>query len=100
MLLTWFAAAVLAGAAFAWAAHRYNDHHPAEVGLAPGAGTQSPPIINMAAIRVGGDAGGLIFVVGAVVILAISLPSVRWFIVASAVIAPLVAVGLRAWRAR
>lgn len=98
MLLTWFAAAVLAAAAFAWAAHRYNERHPASVGAVDG--PTSAPIINMSAIRIGGDAGGLIFVVGSVVILAVSLPSVRWFIVASAILAPLVAMGIRAWRAR
>lgn len=98
MLLTWCAAAVLAAAACAWAAHRYNERHRAHVGVLDG--PTSPPVINMAAIRVGGDAGGLIFVVGSVVILAISLPSVRWFIVASAVVAPLVALGIRAWRTR
>src|SRR5690349_2457740 len=35
--------------------------------------------INIAAVRVGGDAGGLIFVVGSLAIVMLGLPSVRWF---------------------
>ena len=54
--------------------------------------------INIAAIHVGGDTGGLIFVLGSVAILAIGLPVLRWFLIASVVVAGTVATG-RIWYA-
>ena len=47
--------------------------------------------INIAAIHVGGDTGGLIFVLGSVAILALGLPALRWFLIASVLVACMVA---------
>ena len=41
------------------------------------------PTFNIAAIQVGGDAGGLMFVLGTIVIFTLSLPGFRWFLLAS-----------------
>ena len=42
------------------------------------------PQINMSAIPVGGDAGGVLFACGALVTIIVGLPAMRWFAVASA----------------
>ena len=47
--------------------------------------------INFSAVHVGGDAGGLIFVLGSLAILALGLPGLRWFLIASVVVAAAVA---------
>jgi hypothetical protein len=41
------------------------------------------PSFNIAAIHVGGDAGGLMFVLGSIVIFTLSLPGFRWFLLGS-----------------
>jgi len=53
--------------------------------------------INIAAVRVGGDAGGLIFVVGSLAIVMLGLPSVRWFLLASVAAAAALAATRIAW---
>ena len=53
--------------------------------------------INFASVHVGGDAGGLIFVLGSVAILGLGLPTLRWFLIASVIMAVFVAVGRIAW---
>jgi hypothetical protein len=47
--------------------------------------------INFSAVHVGGDAGGLIFVLGSLAILALGLPTLRWFLIASVLVAAVVA---------
>ena len=54
--------------------------------------------INIAAIHVGGDTGGLIFVLGSIAILALGLPALRWFLIASVLVACTFALG-RIWYA-
>jgi hypothetical protein len=56
------------------------------------------PEINMSAIRVGGNPGGLIFAGGAVAILLIGVPGLRWFIGLSLALAAVLAVSVVAWR--
>lgn len=56
------------------------------------------PEINMSAIRVGGNLGGFIFAAGAVAILLIGVPGLRWFIGLSLVLAAVWAVGTIVWR--
>ena len=56
------------------------------------------PEINMSAIRVGGNFGGLIFAAGAVAILLIGIPGLRWFIGLSLALATVLAVGVIGWR--
>jgi hypothetical protein len=54
--------------------------------------------INFAAVHVGGDAGGLIFVVGALAILGLGLPMLRWFLIASVGAATALAGARIAWK--
>jgi hypothetical protein len=56
------------------------------------------PEINMSAIRVGGNLGGLIFAAGAVVILLLGVPALRWFVGLSLAIAVALAAATIAWR--
>ena len=56
------------------------------------------PEINMSSIRVGGDLGGLIFAAGAVAILLIGVPGLRWFIGLSLLLAGVLAAAVIAWR--
>jgi hypothetical protein len=53
--------------------------------------------INFASIHVGGDAGGLIFVLGSIAILGLGLPTLRWFLIASVIVSLAVAVARVAW---
>ena len=61
------------------------------------ASTDRMPIINIAAIHIGGDAGGLIFVLGSIAILALGLPTLRWFLIGSVAVAAVIAVTRLAW---
>lgn len=54
--------------------------------------------INIASVHVGGDAGGLIFVLGSIAILGLGLPTLRWFLIASIIVAVAVAAARIAWR--
>jgi hypothetical protein len=56
------------------------------------------PALNIAAIHVGGDIGGLLFVAGSVAIFMIGMPAFRWFLAASILLATLMALTLVAWR--
>ena len=56
------------------------------------------PEINMSAIHVGGDVGGLIFVAGCVGILVVSLPPLRWFVAVSLILASVLAASIVGWR--
>ena len=56
------------------------------------------PEINMSAIRVGGNLGGFIFAAGAVAILLIGVPGLRWFIGLSLALAAVLAGATIAWR--
>ena len=86
--------ALLAGALLSCALHRYPDL---------GSANESPDRligINIASIHVGGDAGGLIFVLGSIAIVMLGLPSLRWFLLASLAAATLLAAARIAWRER
>jgi hypothetical protein len=56
--------------------------------------------MNFAEVHVGADAGGLIFVLGSLAILALGLPTLRWFLIGSVLIASAVAIALVKWHAR
>ena len=74
--------------------HRwYASRLPAAVAAATG--SAAGPSFNIAAIQVGGDAGGLIFVLGSIVIFTLSLPGFRWFLLGSIAAACAVAAALR-----
>jgi hypothetical protein len=59
--------------------------------------TPRRPEINLSAIRIGANAGGLIFAVGSIAILVLGLPAWRWFFLAAFVGGLLVAWALAAW---
>jgi hypothetical protein len=56
------------------------------------------PEINMSAIRVGGNLGGLVFAAGAVAILLLGVPALRWFVGVSLALAIGLAAATIAWR--
>ena len=54
--------------------------------------------INLSAIPVAGDIGGLLFVIGAIVTVLLGLPDIRWFVLGSVVVGAVLAGGLFVWR--
>ena len=91
-------AAVVAGAVLAMALRRWNNRHPSTLAPVGAFGAQPKAEINMSSVPVAGDIGGLFFVVGAVIIVLLGLPDVRWFVLASVVVGGAMAAGLFAWR--
>ena len=91
-------AAIVAGALLSLALHRYEVLRDGEADAPDSAKRLAG--INIASIRVGGDAGGLIFVVGSVAIVMLGLPSVRWFLLASVLAAGALAAVRIAWSRR
>ena len=81
-------ASLFAGALLAIVLHRASLHHHAPATTVT---RDTMPTIDIAAIHVGGDVGGLIFVLGSVVILALGLPTLRWFLIASVIVASVLA---------
>jgi hypothetical protein len=87
--------ALLAGALLSIGLHRW----PGDTSLADvTADSIRLKPINIAAVHVGGDAGGLIFVLGAIAILGLGLPMLRWFLIASVAAAGALAVARIAWK--
>jgi hypothetical protein len=90
---TFAVAALIAGLLLSLVLHRSVRLHEG-VGGAP----RDPLIgINFAAIHVGGDAGGLIFVLGSIAILALGLPVLRVFLIVSVATASTIALARIAW---
>ena len=89
-------ATLVAGFFLSLAMQAWHDQHTSTV-VVPEGTLHSE--INLSAIPVRGDAGGIFFAVGSVAIL-LALPQLRWFLVASAVCSVLAGVGLIAWRHR
>ena len=87
-------AAILAGIFMSMSMRSWNSEHPATLAV-PDRTLRSE--INLSAIPVGGDAGGLFFAIGSVIIL-LALPQLRWFLIASVACATLFGVALIAWR--
>jgi hypothetical protein len=95
----WFMAVTVAtGAGLAIALRRWHDRHPAAV--ANGDRLDKRPEINLSAIPVGGNVGGLIFAAGSVLIVILGLPELRWFLTAAIVSGLITAGALMAWRRR
>ena len=74
--------------------HWWYLRHPSSAAPASG---RRPPMLNISAVYVGGDAAGLAFAVGCVVILVMGLPPLRWFVLASSVLAVLFATAVIGW---
>ena len=85
-------AAMLAGALLSVVLHRWTADPSSGFAVSD----RLTPI-NFASIHVGGDAGGLIFVLGSVAILGLGLPTLRWFLIASVIVAVAVAIGRITW---
>ena len=65
--------------------HWWYCRHPAF--LSRSGPDRRPQMLNISAIYIGGDAAGLAFVVGSVVIFTMGLPPLRWFVAASGLLA-------------
>jgi hypothetical protein len=89
-------AAIIAGIFMSMSMRSWNSEHPATVAV-PDRTLRSE--INLSAIPVGGDVGGLFFAIGSVIIL-LALPQLRWFLIASIVCAFAAGYGLIVWRHR
>ena len=77
-LVPWSLASIVGGCVFALIIHRWYSRHPSELP----SWEQTPerrPEINLSAIPVGGNIGGLMFMAGSMVILVAGLPMWRWF---------------------
>lgn len=88
--------AVAAGLAVSVALRLWHDRHPTLVWRRV-AGDRTPEI-NMSAIHVGGDPGGLLFAGGCVAVLVFSMPVLRWFAAVSALLALVLAGAIVGWR--
>ena len=58
---------------------------------------RQPPMLNISAVYIGADAAGLAYVVGCVVIFVMALPPLRWFVLASSILAVLFALAVIGW---
>ena len=97
-LFGWFvAAAIVSGLIAAILLRRWNTRHPSTLARSE-PGVWHDPQINLSAIPVGGDFGGLMFVVGAFVVILMGLPEMRWFVAGSVVTGVALAGGLFVWR--
>jgi hypothetical protein len=88
-----------AGVLAAIVIHAWYERHPSDIPT-PIERTWRSPQINFSSTDVGGNAGGLIFVVGTVVILSVGLPLVLWFVLAGTVGGCFLAWRLVDWHAR
>ena len=86
--------AAAAGRATALWLRWWNLRHPTSPARLP---DRQPPMLNISAVYIGADAAGLAFVVGCVVIFVIGLPPLRWFVLASSILAVLFALGVIGW---
>jgi len=97
----WFVAAtIIGGVVMAFALRYWNTRHPSTVVSENCLAISPDARINMSSIPVAGDIGGLFFVIGAVAIVLLGLPDVRWFVLASTIVAGVLAVTVFAWRSR
>jgi hypothetical protein len=99
MLGVWLALVVATGTLVALLIHVWYQRHPSELPSPPDPPWRSPQI-NFSSTDVGGNVGGLIFVIGTVLIVALGIPTGLWFLIAAAIGACLVAGALVAWHTR
>jgi hypothetical protein len=97
VLGAWAAVVMAAAVIFALGIHSWYARHPSDV-ADPIDAPWRPPQINFSSTDVAANSGGLIFVIGSVLIVAIGLPSVVWFLVAATAGGILVAWALVRWR--
>lgn len=93
----WTLLPALGGSIFAVIIHAWHRRHPTRL---PSRDTTRRPEINMSAIPVGGDVGGLLFVIGSIVVVVAGLPMLGWFLLGAVVTGTVVAWWLTRWHAR
>ncbi len=93
----WMALATAGGALVAIAMHAWYGRHPTNIPAPSEPEDHHTPQINFSSTAVAGNIGGLIFVVGSVLIVAIGVPSLVWFLFAGLVFGGLLAMALLAW---
>jgi hypothetical protein len=96
VLGAWVAVVAAASALVAIVIHVWYDQHPSDIPT-PTEPQRRWPQINFSSTEVDGNIGGLIFVVGAVFIVAVGLPSVIWFLLAGTIAGCFLAWSLTAW---
>ena len=74
---------------------RWHTQHPSALPYTP---RTRVPEINLSRIPVAGDAAGLVFAAGSVVIVIVGVPNMAWYFVTSLVCAALLAWALFTWR--
>jgi hypothetical protein len=79
-LLGWLALAAVGGAVLAVAIHAWYDRHPSFIPEPDESREARGPQINFSSTGVAGNAGGLIFAVGSVIIITLAVPSLVWFL--------------------
>jgi hypothetical protein len=99
VLGAWVALVSGFGALVAILIHAWYERHPSRLPSPSDTPTRSLQI-NFSSTQVGGNAGGLIFVVGSILIVSLGLPSVFWFLLAGSIAACFLAWGLAAWHTR
>ena len=99
LLGVWVAVLAAVPAVFALVIHAWYTRHPSNI-PAPTERRWRSPEINFSSTEVAGNIGGLIFVVGSVVILAVGLPWVFWFLLPGTIVGCALAGGLVAWHTR
>jgi hypothetical protein len=93
----WVAMLVGLAAVLAAVMHRWVRRHPSELPDPLEPPRHGSPQINFSSTDVAGNIGGLIFAIGTVLIVAVGVPSVIWFLFAAAAAGCVVAWGLAAW---
>jgi predicted branched-subunit amino acid permease len=88
-------ASAVAGLLAAVLLRRWHTQHPSALPYTPRTGV---PEINLSRIPVAGDAAGLMFAAGSVVIVIVGVPDMAWYFVTSLVCAALLAWALFTWR--
>jgi hypothetical protein len=96
----WVSALCAATTLFAIAIHGWYQHHPSELPIPAERPQKASPQINFSSMDVAGNIGGLIFAVGSVLIVAVGLPSVIWFLFVATIAGCGVAWVLVTWRTR
>jgi hypothetical protein len=92
----WVVAAAIGGTAFAVIIHRWQIRDPALLSAPDDPGSRRLQI-NLTATPVGGNIGGLMFVVGSIGVLMLGLPILRWVLLVAVVGGALLAWWLAAW---
>jgi hypothetical protein len=95
-LTPWTTTVLIGGVIVAIAIHSWYSRHPSVIATPNG---ERRPEINLSAIPVGGNIGGLIFVAGSMAILVSGLPMWRWFFGAAVLGGVLTAALVYVWHA-